>query len=645
MKLTTGLGRAYTLGLTAGLMLMTSVSAWAFNQAPGLQTMVDAGSLPPVDERLPLDPLVLTPLNEVGTYGGDMRTDLLGGTDRGYGWLNRIIGYEPLVRFAPEGGNVVPNIASSWEVNPESTEFTFHLREGMKWSDGAPVTADDIVFWYEDMASNTELYPGGPGGHMMNAGEPAVLTKVDDYTVKFTFAAPYGLFIQQLASGNNQPPIAPRHYGEQFLPKYNEAGLPGLIQEAGVATWIELFNQKVGGTTGSDFAKWLNPELPVLNAWQVTNPYDGSSTQVVARRNAYYWKVDTDENQLPYLDQITFPIVGDPEVLKLMVMNGQVDFVYRPQNFTITDKPTFFDNQEAGQYHFIDLSADVSAAHALHLNLTVLDDTKRELFTNKDFRIALSHALNRPELIDIIYVGQGEAFQVAPRPESAFYDEVFAHQYTEFDPDTANQMLDALGLTERDGNGIRLMSNGQPLSIRVDVRTDTTQQIDSLELIQGYWRDVGIDLQVNVIDSALYRERQVANLYEAISNVGAGGLNELLNPRLYVPINDNALYAVPWSYWYNSDDRGIEPNAATVEQLRLYDEALATADVDMQADLFKQVIDIARDEFRSFGISLLTGTYAIATNRLGNVPDTMIDSAIYPTPAPLNLSTWYIKAQ
>ncbi|UXN75929.1 ABC transporter substrate-binding protein (plasmid) [Devosia sp. A8/3-2] len=332
-------------------------------------------------------------------------------------------------------------------------------------------------------------------------------------------------------------------------------------------------------------------------------------------------------------------------MLKLMVMNGRWTSVYRPQNFTITDKPTFFDNREAGQYHFIDLSADVSAAHALHLNLTVLDETKRALFTNKDFRIALSHALNRPELIDIIYVGQGEAYQVAPRPESAFYDEAFAHQYTEYDPDKANQMLDGLGLTERDGNGIRLMSNGQPLSIRIDVRTDTTQQIDSLELIRGYWKDVGIDVQVNVIDSALYRERQVANLYEAISNVGAGGLNELLNPRLYVPINDNALYAVPWSYWYNKDDRGIEPDAVTVKQLRIYDEALATADVEKQAELFRQVIGIARDEFRSFGISLLTGTYAIATNRLGNVPDTMIDSAIYPTPAPLNLSTRYIKAQ
>jgi peptide/nickel transport system substrate-binding protein len=638
-----GLGRSTAIGLLAIAMSLPTAAALAFNQAPALQAAVDAGTLPPVEERLPSDPLVLEVFSEIGTYGGSMRTDLLGGTDRGYGWLNRIIGYEPLVRFAPEGGVVVPNIASSWQANEDSTEFTFHLRPGMKWSDGAPVTADDIIFWFEDMALNPELFPGGPGGHMLVAGSPATLERIDDLTVKFVFAEPFGLFLQQLASGNNLPPIAPRHYAEQFHPRYNPDGIAAEISAAGVSSWIDLFTQKVGGPTGSNFAQWLNPELPTLNGWLVTQPYDGSSTQVVARRNPYYWKIDTAENQLPYIDEVVFPIIGDTEVLKLMVMNGQVDFVYRPQNFGIADKPILFENQEAGDYRFIELSADVGAAHAIHLNLTTQDQVRQELFTDKDFRIALSHAINRPELIDIIYVGQGEPFQVAPRPESKFYDEAFAHQYTEYDPDLANQMLDALGLTERNDQGIRLMSDGNPLSIQVDVRTDTTIQADSLELIAGYWADVGVELRINVIDSALYRERQVANLYEAISNVGAGGLNELLNPRLYVPINDNALYAVPWSYWYNGDPRGIEPDEATRRQIEIYNEMVATAEETRQAELFKQVLDIARDEFRSFGISLLTGTYAIATNRMGNLPDTMIDSAIYPTPAPLNLSTWYIK--
>jgi peptide/nickel transport system substrate-binding protein len=638
------IGRASLLGLLAGAMLLPA-TALAFNQAPALKAEVDAGKLPPIDQRLPADPVVLKPLSEVGTYGGQLRTDLLGGTDRGYGWLDRIIGYEPLVRWAPEGGKAVPNIAESWTVNGDSTQFTFKLRQGMKWSDGQPVTADDVVGWYDDIASNPQIYPGGPGGFLINGGKPAKVSKIDDHTVEFSFEKPYGLFLQQLASGNSQPTIAPMHYAKQFLPKYNQDGLSALMKAAGVSSWVDLFTQKVSGPTGSDYAPWLNPQLPTLHPWNVSQPYDGSSSQVVAKRNPYYWKVDTAGNQLPYIDTVVFPIVQDPEVLKLMVMNGQIDFTYRPQNFTISDKATFYDNREKGHYHFVDLSPDVSATQAIYVNMTDKDPVKRALFADKQFRIALSEAINRPEMIDVVYVGQGQPYQVAPRPESPYYDEKFATQYTNFDPADANKILDTLGLTKRDGNGIRLMSDGRPLSIKIDVRTDTTPQIDGLQLIQGYWKAIGVDLQINTINSALYHERQDANEYEGISNVGAGGLNAILNPRLYVPINDNALYAVPWAFWYNHDKRGIEPDDITKKQIQLFNEALATADAAKQHDLFKQVIDIARDQFRGIGISLITGTYSIASDRLGNVPAKMIDSAIYPTPAPLDLPTWYIKAQ
>lgn len=637
--------RHVTATCLGGIALAAFATAsLAFNQAPALDAQVAAGELPAVDERVPTEPLVIEPLDSVGVYGGTLRTDILGGTDRGYGWINRVIGYEPLVRWAPEGGRVVPNIASSWEANADSTEFTFTLRAGMHWSDGAPVTAHDVTFFVNDMANNAELFPGGPGGHLQVNGQAARVEALDDLTVRFTFAEPYGLFIQQLANANNQATIAPRHYGEQFHPAYAD-DTEAKVAAAGLTSWVELFQQKVGGSTGNNFAAWVNPELPSLNAWTVTQPYDGSSSQVVARRNPYYWKVDTAENQLPYLDEVVFPIIGDTEVLKLMVMNGQIDFTYRPQNLTLADKAVFFDSMEAGKYHFIDLSPDVSATQALHLNLTTTDPNRSALFNQKDFRIALSHAIDRQEIIDIIYVGQGEPYQVAPRPESQFYDEAFAHQYTEFDPDLANKMLDDLGLTQKNAAGIRLFADGTPITIQVDVRTDTTPQIDGLELIQRYWANVGIELRINVIDSALYRERQVGNLYEAISNVGAGGLNEMLNPRLYVPINDNALYAVPWSFWYNKDARGLEPDAATKDQLALYDQFLATADADEQVRLFEEILDIARDEFRSFGISLITGTYAIAGDKMGNIPTTMIDSAIYPTPAPTNPSTWYVKAQ
>lgn len=634
-------GRVMAFAIMGTALACLTTAAMAFNQAPSLDAIAD---LPPVDERLPVSPMVLEGVEGIGQYGGELRTDILGGTDRGYGWVDRMIGYEKLARWVPEGGRAIPNIAESWEINDDSTEFTFHLREGLHWSDGAPVTADDVLFWYHDMASNEELFPGGPGSNLVLGGEAAVVEKVDNLTVKFSFAAPYGLFIQQVANANYEAMIAPAHYAKQFHPDYNDE-IETLISQSGYTSWVELFQQKVGGPANSNFAPWVNPELPTLNAWLVETPYDGSSSQVVAVRNPYYWKVDTADNQLPYLDQIVFPIIGDTEVLKLMVMNSQIDFTYRPQNLTVADRPLFFDNMEAGNYHFIDLSPDVSSTQAIHLNLTTLGAQRHELFNKKDFRIALSHAIDRQEMIDIVYLGQGEPYQVAPRPESQFFDDEFAHQYTEFDTDLANQMLDDIGLTNKNDSGIRTFPDGSPISIQVDVRTENTPQIDGLELVRNYWAKVGIELRINVIDSAFYRERQVANLYEAISNVGAGGMNEMLNPRLYVPINDNALYAVPWAHWYLGDTRGIEPPQTTKDQLATYDSFLATANEERQLALFREVLDVAKDEFRTIGISLITGTYAIASNRLGNVPTEMLDSAIYPTPAPVNPQTWYVKAE
>lgn len=637
----TTIGRVAAYAILGTALTLMSPAALAFNQAPMLDEMAD---LPPVDERLPSAPMVLEGVEGVGEYGGEIRTDILGGTDRGYGWVDRMIGYENLVRWAPEGGRVIPNIAESWDINDDSTEFTFHLRDGLRWSDGAPVTSDDVLFWFNDMGSNEELFPSGPGSYLIIGGEQVVVEKIDDLTVKFSFSAPYGLFIQQLANANYEATIAPSHYAKQFHPDHNP-DVEQLVTEAGYTSWVELFEQKVGGATGSNYAAWVNPELPTLNAWTVETPYDGSSSQVVATRNPYYWKVDTADNQLPYVDQVVFPIIGDTEVLKLMVMNGQIDFTYRPQNLTVADRPLFFDNMEAGNYHFIDLSPDVSSTQAIHLNLTTLDEQRHELFNTKEFRIALSHAIDRQEMIDIVYLGQGEPFQVAPRPESQFFDEEFAYQFTEFDPDLANQMLDDIGLTEKNGDGIRTFPDGSPISIQVDVRTENTPQVDGLELIRNYWDHIGIQLRINVIDSAFYRERQIANLYEAISNVGAGGLNEMLNPRLYVPINDNALYAVPWSYWYLGDSRGIEPPQTTRDQLETYDDFLATANEERQLELFRDVLETAKEEFRTIGISLISGTYAIASNRLGNVPTEMIDSAIYPTPAPVNPQTWYVKSE
>lgn len=625
--------------------VLTLTPAFAFQEAPQLAEMVSAGTLPPVDERLPKNPLVVDGPDGIGQYGGEMSMHILGGTDRGYGWLEREIGYERLMRWAPEGGRAIPNLAERVEVSDDATKYTFHLREGVRWSDGELLTADDFEFMWNEIALNPDLSPSGPPPAFVQDGVPATFEKIDELTFSYEFPKPFGLFLVQTAAGfTGMQMSVPSHYAPQFHAKFNPDAQKA-AEAAGLGSWTERFYQMVGGSfaTNGNIGRWFNTELPVLHAWVVTTPYDGSSAEVRARRNPYYFKVDSAGNQLPYTDGVRIPVIADAEVLKLQTLNGQIDFVYEPQVFGVADKPVLFDNQATGKYHFVDLSPDVGAAQVIHLNLEVTDPVKHEMYNQKDFRVALSVAIDRQEIIDILYAGIGEPWSMAVRRESPLFDEDMAKRHTEFDPGQANALLDGLGYTERDSEGYRLGPDGKRISILVDVRTSNPLQADGLELILPRWKDIGVELRINSIDSALYKERQWANTFEAASNNGAGGLNETLNSRMYVPINDNALYGIPWAYWYLKDPRGIEPPQVVKDQFALYDQFLATSDEAKQTELFKEILRIAKEEFRVIGINLLVGTYAIATDRMGNIPASMIDSAVYPTPAPLNTATWYIK--
>lgn len=621
-----------------------------YKEAPMLAEMVAAGELPPVAERLPINPLVVEVNSEIGEYGGTWHMGLRGGGDNAL--FMRTLAYDSLLRWEVDWSGYKPNLAESFEANDDATEFTFRLRQGVRWSDGAPFTADDIVFWNEDLLRNEEYRAIHPTpSWLMSGGEVAVVEKIDDYTVKFIFAEPNGLFLQRIASVDGAEPVRyPKHYLSQFHPKYNETNLDALIAENGADDWVNLLDLKGGGIPGTPYdARWQNPELPMIYAWTLDNGYGDGSNRVLATRNPYYWKVDAEGNQLPYIDQLSYDVGEDVQVLVLKALAGEIDMQDRHIS-GLENKAVFADNMEQGDYRFFETVPSSMNTMIIALNLTHKDPALREIFQNKDFRIALSHAIDRQEIIDVIFVGQGEPYQAAPRPSSPLYNEQLAKQYTEFDPDLANQMLDDAGFAEKDSEGYR-MANGKRISFVVEVITALNPSwTDSLELIQGYWRNVGIDMQIRAGDRSLFYTRKDANDVDATVWGGDGGLEVVLEPRWYFPFSAESNYAQAWQVYYNNPS-GLgaltapeEPPAATKRQMELYDQLKATGDATEQERLMKEILQIAADEFYTIGISLPAAGYGIVKNNFFNVPDSFPNAWLYPHPAPTMPEQFFIRS-
>lgn len=615
-------------------------------EAPMLAARVAAGELPALEERLPVNPKVVEPVESVGQYGGTWRMGLNGGQDNAL--LTRTLAYEHLVRWTPDWTAIEANIAESYEVNAEATEYTFKLREGMKWSDGAPFTADDLVFWYEDIILNEEYGATHPQGNWLQAaGETVAVEKVDDYTVKLIFAAPNGLFIQRLATPDGAELTRwPKHYCSQFHPKYNADNLDALAAEAQADGWVNLMELKCGGVPGTPYdARWQNSDLPTLYPWMLTTAY-GAGTQVIGERNPYYFKVDTEGRQLPYIDQLRYEVGENVDVLVLKALNGEIDMQDR-HIASLPNKSVFFDNMEQGDYRFFETIPSSMNNTIIALNLTHKDPMKRELYQTKDFRIALSQAINRQEIIDVVFVGQGEPYQLAPRPTSPFYNETLAKQYTEYDPDAANALLDAL-YPDKNADGIRIGPDGNPITIVVDVTSNQQSNIDALGLIEGYWAAIGIDMQINSIDRSLLYTRKDSNEHDASVWGGDGGLDVILEPRWYFPYSGESLYAEAWQTWFNnpSGEGALtapeEPPAGPKQQMALYEQIKSTGDADEQAALMAQILDIAADEFYAIGIALGPNGYGIVRNNFHNVPEIFPGAWLYPNPAPTNPEQYWI---
>ena len=434
--------------------------------------------------------------------------------------------------------------------------------------------------------------------------------------MSWTFAAPPGLLLNDFATTRGNI-FAPKHYMEQFHAEFTDADkVQAMAKEAGFEDWTQLFRNK------RDWYRAQNHDYPVLNAWAVKTSFEDSPTLTVYERNPYYWKVDQAGNQLPYIDEVAVAITTTAETLNLKTMAGEFDFQMRylnPANFTL-----FYDNQERGDYRILEWPTGIGSDAALFFNQSTPDLVLRELFQDLRFRQALSLAIDREEINQLVFDGQGQARQATVVELSPLFKPEYAAAYADHDPERADQLLDAIGLTQRDGDGFRLRPDGETLSLLLDSPGEKTATIDSIELVIEYWGDIGIKAAANHTERSAYRARRNAN--ETQINVWEMGFMMYpSNPLFLIASSSGSDFGPDLGVWYNTGGaEGQEPPEAMKEALSAYDQIKQTPDTEKKNELFHRILELQAENIWVLGLVGGVKETLIVKNHLRNVPDESI---------------------
>lgn len=608
-----------------GLALTATGQPTTYHESPQLAERVATGELPPVAERLPKNPKVLPVYEEIGQYGGTWRRAYTGLADR---WGATKLLEEHIVEFyMPQAGEIVvqPNWVDVFEVSPDATTYRFHIREGLKWSDGAPVTTEDVRFWYEDVFRNSTLTPTKPE-HLTVNGQPLVIEISDNLTFTVTFAAPYPFFPEVLAKMGTLDTrvnlldaafVLPAHYLKAFHPAY--AAPETLAQAAaakGVNTWLDLWGEK-----GSILSWWLNPDLPVLSAWKIKIP--APAQQMVMERNPYYFAVDAAGNQLPYLDEIVHTLVEKPEDMPLLAVQGELDM--QDRNFRRADY-TFLKRSEAqGDYRVM---LWVESGAAVYLNLNSPNAALAQLFDDVRFRRAMSIAINRQELQEVVFNGLGNISQAGPMTASPNYDPELAAKWIEYDPAAANALLDELGLTRRAAGGFRLDAAGQPLQIAMIYPNYLYGDLIP-GLMQDYWQTIGVKTTWEVVDRATFETRVNQSTFDGSLYMYGRNLIIPADPTFFLGLNQDTTWMPLWGLWRTSEWRergsgkGSEPPAEhPIRQAWMLWEQAKTAPTREAAQaLIQKIVDLHKANIWVIGLVSELPVPVVVKNNFRNVPE------------------------
>jgi peptide/nickel transport system substrate-binding protein len=612
-------------------------------EPPLLKPLVDSGKLPPVDERLPESPLVVGGRDEVGVYGGEVRMihfDPVWGVSN-YDWMaERLLHYSDI-----DLRTIVPNVFESWEVSPDGTTFTVKMRKGMKWSDGEPASVEDVRFMIEDVWFNTDLN-AAPMWQLSFDGKenstPAKFEVIDDYTFRLTYAAPFGTLPAHMTRwepvGNWPSIMLPAHFSKQFHPKFgDQAKIDELIKANKLETWQQLFNQRSGpsqwGLNVWQWPAWMaETPHPNLSAWAYKEqPQEGL---FILERNPYYWKVDLEGNQLPYLDTLRLDYITTADAAKLKLAQNELDAMGM-HDVTMAEYPFYKENETKGNFKVMDMISCMSDRDVLfpqHVIFTEdgkIDDVMNEIVNHPNFVKALSVAIDRDEINQSLLFGTARMGQLSPLPSSKYYKEKYGSAWAQYDVDQANKLLDEMGLDKKNAQGIRLKKDGTPLTyvieqagLRVGPLTPKV-----CELVAAFWREVGVDASTKEVTENLLNERLGAGKVHC-TVWHADRCTDLLLPlEMEWFIARRSGQGGPssiWWKWISAKDKTAEGLVEPPDQIKhyndLYQQMTSTVDENERVKFGQEIFDGLAETPLSIGLILECPAPLLTNKNMKNTP-------------------------
>jgi len=597
------------------LALLVSTAAGATAQlleTPSLQARVDSGELPPIEQRLPSTPMQVHLQGEhrPGQHGGQLR--LLMGKQKDIRQMV-IYGYARLVGYTPEL-ELQADILQSYDVVDDRI-FTLHLRKGHRWSDGHPFTSEDFRYYWEDIASNPELSKSGPPRPLLVDGEPPRVEYPDAYTVRYSWDSPNPYFLTALAGASPLYIYKPAHYLRQFHPRYQDATvLQQMIEQEGKRNWMGVHVNR------DRPYKATNPDLPTLQPW--VNTTTPPSERFIFERNPYYHRIDQNGRQLPYIDSVALSIVSSG-LVPAKTGAGESDLQAR---YLRMDNYTFLKTTAKRNDFDVRLWQTAKGAHlALYPNLNTNDPVYRKLLRNLDFRHALSLAIHRHEINQVVYFRLVQESNNTVLAESPLYKPKYQSDWIEYDLEHANRLLDELGLSERDDRGVRLLPDGRPLEIVVQTAGESTEQTDVLELIRDSWMAAGIKLYSVPSTREVFRNRifsgdAMMSIWSGLENAMATAEN---SPMELAPTSKYQYQWPQWGAFYESGGHsGEEPDMPAARELVELMDQWSHAETHQQREqVWHRMLEINREQMFTIGIVNHVPHPVVVSQFLNNVPD------------------------